>query len=272
MENELNNKLDKLKNYIKNKKRAVIAFSGGVDSTFLLNTAKEVLLKENLLAIMIKFSVVDIKEFDDAINFAKKSNINLKVIDINELEIYKFSENPPDRCYHCKKFIFKRILDEAKKMNYKNIFDGSNIDDVNDYRPGEKVIKELNILSPLKECDFTKNDIRKVSKYMNLKTWNMPSAACLASRFPYGDEINKKKLIMVRDSEIYIKSLGFKQVRVRHHNEIARIEISEEEFTKVFDLKTIKLIEENLKSLGFKYVTIDLKGYRTGSMNEILKM
>ncbi|MEN8904874.1 MAG: ATP-dependent sacrificial sulfur transferase LarE [Clostridiales bacterium] len=267
MEEILYKKLNQLKEFIKSKKKVLIAFSGGIDSTFLLKVAKDV-LGRNLLAVYINFSVVSEDDFNFVLDYTKSLNVELKVINIDELKIHKFAENPVDRCYYCKKTLFEKIIEFAKLNNYKYIFDGSNFDDLKDYRPGEKALKELNILSPLKDFKFTKEEIRFLSKSMEISIWNKPSEPCFASRFPYGVTITKKGLNMVKEGEKILKDLGFTQVRVRYHGDIARIEILNKEFDLMFKKEIMKTINSKFMQVGFKYITLDLKGYRMGSLNE----
>jgi uncharacterized protein len=181
-----------------------------------------------------------------------------------------FINNPVDRCYYCKKNIFSKIIEIAKKSNIEFIADGSNIDDMGDYRPGMKAVKELGVVSPLKEAGMGKDDIRLLSRELGLPTWDKPSYACLASRIPYGEKIDREKLEMVDKAEQYLISLGFRQLRVRHHGNMARIEVLSNERDRFFDTGLMDKVYEELKKIGFKYVALDLKGYRTGSMNEAI--
>ncbi len=269
MNTELNEKYENLKNYLKELKQAAIAFSAGVDSTFLLSAAKEV-LGEYVLAVIVSSLTFPKKELNEAAEFCETNKIKYEIIKINELDIEGFKDNPPNRCYLCKNKLFKEIKKTASKYNIENILEGSNFDDIKDYRPGRAAIKELGILSPLEIIKLTKSEIRTLSKERNLKTWNKPSFACLASRFPYGEEINREKLEMVEKSEQILCELGFHQYRVRIHNTIAKIEIEENEFEKILDKEIRTEIIQEFKKIGFKYTALDLKGYRTGSMNEVL--
>ncbi len=266
--NELIEKYNILKEYINQQGNAVVAFSAGVDSTFLLKVAQDV-LRDNVIAVTISSYSFPKRELIETENFCKKINVKHFIIKIDELIIEGFSKNPANRCYLCKRELFKKIWEVAKSNNIENVFEGSNIDDDNDYRPGLIAIKELNIKSPLKYAKLTKNEIRILSKELELQTFNKPSYACLASRFVYGETITKEKLETVDKSEQFMIDMGFRQVRVRIHNNIARIEVTKDEFKKLLNHSCI--ITEKLKSYGFKYVTMDLEGYRTGSMNEVLK-
>ena len=262
-------KFRKLKNIIKNTGGLAVAFSGGVDSTFLLKTAHDVLGKR-ALAVIARSSTYPSREFRAALGFVRKNKIPHQVITSEELDIKGFSNNPANRCYYCKLELFKKIKAEAKKHGLKRVADGSNADDAGDYRPGMRAVKELKVLSPLKRAGFTKQEIRLLSKKAGLPTWDKPAMACLASRFPYGNEITREKLGMVEKAELALFALGFRQVRVRHHGDIARIEVAREEIKEFLDKNIMGKADLQLKKLGFKYVSLDLMGYRTGSMNETL--
>ena len=261
------NKLEKLKEYLINLESVVVAFSSGVDSTFLLKIAHDT-LKDNVIAITAKSRTFPERELSQAIEFCKKEKIKHIILDSNELEIEDFRKNPPNRCYICKKDLFSKILEIAEKNDINNVLEGSNLDDDNDYRPGFIAIRELGIKSPLKELKFTKKEIRELSKSIGLDTFDKPSFACLASRFVYGEEITPERLGMVEKAEQFLLDMGFFQVRVRIHNSIARIEVLPEEFDKI--IKNRNIITEKFKEIGFSYITMDLIGYRTGSMNETL--
>ena len=262
-------KLIILKDNLKLKGSIAIAFSGGVDSTFLLKVANDV-LGNNVIAITARSSTFPEREFKEASNFAKNLGIKHIPITSEELDIEGFSENPTNRCYYCKKELFTKICEIAKQNGIDYIADGSNVDDEGDYRPGMTALKELGIISPLREAGMTKEDIRTLSKAMNLPTWEKQSFACLASRFPYGQKITKEKLELIDAAEQYLLDLGFKQLRVRHHGDMARIEVSVGERKKFFDETMMDNVHNKFKELGFNYVTLDLKGYRTGSMNEVI--
>lgn len=263
----LETKLERLKSEILRMEKVVIAFSGGVDSSFLLKVAHEV-LGENVLAVTAKSSTYPEREFNEAVEFVTDYGIPHRIIVSEELEVEGFSDNPLNRCYLCKHEMFNKIRQIAKDEGYKSIAEGSNKDDLGDYRPGMQAISELGIASPLKDAGLSKNDIRLLSKELGLKTWNKPSFACLSSRFPYGEKITAQKLHMVDNAEQFLIDLGFRQIRVRHHGSVARIEVEEIDFDRFLDKQMRNDVYTKLKELGFVHVTLDLKGYRTGSMNE----
>ena len=267
---ELHEKLDKLKENIKSMGSLAVAFSGGVDSTFLIKVAYDV-LKDKVVAVTARSSTYPEREFKEAVAFVSELGAKHVVIISEELDIEGFAANPVDRCYHCKKELFTKILEVAKQSDVKFVADGSNMDDLGDYRPGMVAAKELKVVSPLKEVGMTKEDIRILSKEMGLPTWDKPAFACLSSRFPYGQQITREKLDMVDKAEQFLLDLGFRQMRVRHHGEIARIEVAVQERKKFFNEELMDLINKKFKEIGFSYTSLDLKGYRTGSMNETIK-
>ena len=246
-----------------------MAYSGGVDSTFLLKVAHDV-LRDQVIAVTARSSTYPEREFKEAAEFTRTAGIKHIIIQSEELEIEGFTDNPPNRCYLCKHELFSKIKEVAQKYNIKYIAEGSNIDDLGDYCPGMQAIKELGIISPLKDTGLGKDAIRKLSKQMELPTWDKPAFACLASRFPYGVKITRDKLAMVDRAEQYLLNLGFKQVRVRHHGDTARIEVAVAERLKFFDLELMDNIYKQFQKIGFAYTSLDLKGYRTGSMNEVI--
>jgi len=271
MKKESSPKLEKLRKILQGIGPSVVAYSGGVDSTFLLKIASEVLGKDKVLAVSAKSQTYPIGELDSAKEMAKEIGVEHLVIESEELKIPEFIMNPTDRCYYCKTELFQKLKEIAKERGFNFVLDGSNYDDMRDFRPGLKALSELGIRSPLKEAMMTKEDIRYLSKKMGLKTWDKPSLACLASRFPYGKEITKEKLTTVDQAERFLRGLDFRQVRVRHHGEIARIELEKNDIRTLISRGLMDRVVEKFKELGFIYVTLDLEGYRTGSMNEPLK-
>lgn len=260
-------KLDNLKEYIRELNSVVVAFSSGVDSTFLLKAAVDV-LGDKVIAVTAVSSFFPGREIQEAAAFCKKHSIRHLACETRQLEMKEIAENSPNRCYLCKKEIFQNIRMLADKNNIEHIVEGSNVDDDGDYRPGLLAVKELGIKSPLRACNLTKADIRVLSKYLGLPTWGKPSFACLASRFVYGEMITEEKLEMVDKAEQLLMDLGFHQFRVRIHGMMARIEIEPGEFGKIMQDEIRTEIAERFKEYGFTYAALDLAGYRTGSMNE----
>lgn len=262
-------KKQKLEQYLRDLGSVAVAFSSGVDSTFLLKVAKDV-LGEKAIAVTAKSCSFPNRELKEAEAFCEKEGIRQIVFESDELSIEGFRENPKNRCYICKNTLFRKIIEVASAEGIENVAEGSNLDDNGDYRPGLIAVAELGIKSPLRYAGLTKEEIRILSKEMDLPTWDKPSFACLASRFVYGETISEEKLKMVEKAEQLLLDLGFRQLRVRVHGNIARIEVLPEEIGKLVDEKVRHTVYNTLKSLGFDYVTMDLAGYRTGSMNETL--
>lgn len=260
-------KINKLKKILKDMGSLIIAFSGGVDSSFLLKVAENVLGK-NVIAVTAKSLTYPRREFEDAKRIARSLNCRQIIIDSNELKIKEFRNNSKNRCYFCKKELFLKLISIKNKYKFNFVVDGTNYDDLNTFRPGLKALKELGIRSPLAEAGLTKEEIRKYSKILNLSTWNKPAFSCLSSRFPYGEEISELKLKKIGKAESFLHSLGFRQVRVRYHYPIARIEIEKEEIPKILQSNIREKMIKQLKKIGFEYITLDLEGYRSGSMDK----
>ena len=263
-------KFIEFKNYLIKLGKVAVAFSGGVDSTFLLKTAHD-LLGDNAIAITARSNTFPRSELNEAIEFCDQEGIRQIIFEFNEMEIEGFAQNPPERCYLCKKALFRQLLNLAKDNSIPHVLDGSNADDVNDFRPGLKALSELDIKSPLKYADLTKSEIRELSKRLNLNTWDKPSIACLATRIPYGDTITEEKLSMIDQAEEFLKKHGLRQLRVRCHENLARIETDRDGFEIIMNIDLREEINDKFRQLGFTYSAIDLIGYRMGSMNEQAK-
>jgi uncharacterized protein len=271
LSNSLEKKLNKLISFLRGKK-VLVAFSGGVDSSLLAFLSGEY-AKETLL-ITEKSILYPDEEIEETKQFAEKYNIQHMIIERDPLKDKDFQCNPENRCYLCKTGLYEDIINVQREKNFDTILDGSNADDLLDYRPGLQALKELNIFTPYIEYNISKQDIREISKYFNLSVQSKPSMACFSSRVPYGQEINEAKLYRIREGEKFLKeTFKLKQLRVRHHeNALARIEFLKEDLPKVLEYENLNLIKEKFKEIGFKYITVDLEGFRSGSMNEVLTL
>ena len=264
----LANKLSRLKRIISAYESCVVAFSGGQDSAFFLKVCSLMLPADNVLAVTAVSATYPKTELAKAKILAKDIGVKLKVIRTAELNNKEFTANSTKRCYFCKKELFKRLIDIARKKKLDFILEASNLTDNKDYRPGNIAKKELKIESPLLKAALNKKDIRKLSKKLGLSSWNKPSLACLASRIPYGTKITSGLLRRIDQAESYLTGLGFKQVRLRHYNGLCRIEVDKKDIPRL--LNSCPSIVKKFKGLGYNYVTLDLEGYRTGSLNEVI--
>lgn len=262
-----NDKYKELIKYLKGLGKVVLAFSGGVDSTFLLKVSKEA-LGDNVKAVTILSPYIPKWEIEEAKELVKELGVKHEIIEAPIIDSIRY--NPEDRCYLCKTAVFSMILNAAKEQGYDYVIDGTNFDDISDYRPGLRALKELEVKSPLLECKLTKAEIRAFSKELKLNTWDKPPYACLLTRIPYGNELKEEDFVKIENAEKYMMSIGFRAIRVRCHGDLARIEVSRNDRSKLFDEELLDTIANKIKEFGFKYVTLDLQGYRVGSFNETI--
>lgn len=263
-------KLETLKSILAEMESVLISYSGGVDSTFLLKVASDV-LKDKAIAVTASSEIHSSKELEEAKKNAKMLGVRHFVINTNELDNENFVSNTPERCYYCKKELFYKLIELAKQYGLNYVIDGSNYDDESDFRPGMKAASEFGIKSPLKDGKFTKEEIRLLSKEMNLPTWDKPSFPCLSTRFPYGTKITREKLVRIESAEDFLARFGIRQLRVRDHGDIARIEVLKEDMHIFLDNAISREITDKFNALGYMYITLDIQGYRTGSMNPLFK-
>jgi len=261
----MSEKFERLLSILKGMQSVVLAFSGGVDSTFILKAVKESGIQS--LAVTAYSETMPESEFRFAEDMAKFIGVNHRVIKTDEMSNPDFVRNPKDRCFYCKDELFSKLLKIAKAEGYKYVIDGSNSDDLSDWRPGRQAALKHSVRSPLVEAGLSKDEIRKLSKTMGLPTWSKSASPCLSSRFPYGEAITRDALKRVEMSEEFLKGLGFGELRVRNHNDTARIELKAEEIDRLFNKELRESITNELKKIGFKYVTIDLEGFRSGKLN-----
>jgi len=263
-------KLAQLKAILSGMGSVLVAFSGGVDSCFLLKVASDV-LGDGVVAVTAQSETYTSRERKEAEELAKRLGVVHLIITTHELENENFASNPPERCYYCKRELFSKLLELKKQHNLGYVADGSNYDDSRDFRPGTRAARELGIRSPLKEAHLTKEDIRLLSKEMGLPTWSKPATPCLSTRFPYGTRITKEALVKVAKAEEVLAGLGIRELRVRAHGDVARIELGREDMGILLDEENSKTVAGRFRELGFCYVALDIEGYRMGSMNETLK-
>lgn len=262
-------KYEKLNDIVREMDSLMVAFSGGVDSTFLLKVAFDV-LGERALGVTATAPTFPKFELDEAMNLARRIGCRHILMESNELEVPGFADNSSRRCYFCKSELFGILINKSKEEGVKYVVDGSNCDDLADYRPGREAAKELGVRSPLVEAGMCKEDIRQLSRKLGLSTWDKPAFACLSSRFPYGTEITEERVGRVEACEAVLRSLSFCQFRVRYHDDIARIEVRESDFQKILSQDVRSKIINDFKKQGFKYIALDIEGYRSGSMNEVV--
>lgn len=260
-------KFARLRDILKEMQHVIVAYSGGVDSAFLLKVAVDV-LGNDAYGVLAVSPTYPSREYDKAKDLANKIGAKLRIINTREIENEDFVNNPVNRCYFCKSELFNEITRIAKKENLKNMVDGSNYDDLGDHRPGKKALQELNVRSPLQEAKLTKNEIRELSKRFGLPTWNKEELACLSSRFPYGEKIEIDKLRMVDQAENFLRDLGFRNIRARHQGKTMKIEVAPQDIKRFFDDDIRQKVISEIKNIGYTYVTVDLEGYRRGSLNE----
>jgi pyridinium-3,5-biscarboxylic acid mononucleotide sulfurtransferase len=266
----LQRKYDRLKHELAKMGRVLVAFSGGVDSALLLKTARDV-LGRNVLAVIATSETYPTREVRAARALARRLAVRTKVIHTEELRNPDFAANAPDRCYHCKRELFSALRGIAEREGLAFVLDGANADDRSDFRPGSRAGRELGVRSPLQKAGLSKTEIRTLSRALGLPTWNKPSLACLASRFPYHTRIEPEGLRRVGRAEEFLRRLGLRQLRVRDHGSVARIEVETGDFAKLLAPRTRVRLTRYFKKLGYTYVTMDLDGYRTGSLNEPLR-
>jgi uncharacterized protein len=266
----LQDKYNSLAAILKKLEKVVVAYSGGVDSTFLLKAAVDTLGTENVLACIGISSSLSKSQYNRAIECAADIGAAIEEVEVHEVLDTKYSENKPDRCFHCKSHLYTVLQNIAEKKGFGSVICGCNFDDMDDFRPGNKAARVYGVLSPLAEAQMTKDDIRNMSRKFNLPTADIPASPCLASRLTYGLEVTEQRLKQVEEAEDFLRKLGFVEFRVRHHDAIARIEVLPEDMEKVTTEPECKRIVEKLKSIGFKYITVDLQGFRSGSLNELL--
>lgn len=270
IDQELQSKHTQLRSILLDMGSVAIGFSGGIDSTLLIRVATEV-LGDKALAVIGRSETYPTREFEEAVELAGSFGSRYRIVNTEETDNLKFQENPPDRCYFCKTELFGKLKSIADEEGIRWTADGTITDDLGDFRPGMRAKSEQNVRSPLLEAGFSKTDVRSLSRELGIPTWDKPSFACLSSRFPYGHGITKENLTKVDAAETYMRDLGFRFFRVRHHDDkTARLEVGPQEFDRLFDSALRNKIVNHFKSVGFAYVTLDLQGYRTGSMNEVL--
>ncbi|GEA14451.1 MAG: pyridinium-3,5-biscarboxylic acid mononucleotide sulfurtransferase [Moorella sp. (in: firmicutes)] len=261
-------KLELLQKNLTDMEAVLVAYSGGVDSSLLLKVAS--MTPARVLAVTAASPTYPQVEIDAATRLAQELGLQHLVINTNEMEDSAFTANPPERCYHCKKELFAKLQELAREYGLKVIVDGANADDSGDFRPGSRAAREFGVRSPLQEVGLTKEEIRQLARHLNLPNWDKPSMACLSSRIPYGQAITPEKLEQVAAAEAFLRQLGLREIRVRHHGAIARLEVNPTAFALLIDANVREKLVNRLHELGFTYITLDLEGFRSGSMNAVL--
>ena len=268
MNDSTQEKYQRLSEALRSSGRLALAFSGGVDSAFLLKAAREALPPENILALTARADLFPGREAAEAAELAAGLGLEHLIIDIDALAVPQVAANPPDRCYHCKRALFEKLLATAAARGFPVVADGANLDDADDFRPGARAVRELGVVSPLKEAGLTKAEIRELSRGLGLPTWDKPAFACLASRFPYGQALTSEDLVRVEKAEDLLISLGFKNIRVRSHGRVARLEVEPQDRPRFFNLELMDRVDADLKALGFEFAALDLGGYHPGALNQ----
>lgn len=264
---DLQEKWHRLQAVLSQLKRVIVAYSGGVDSTLVLKVAYDT-LKDNALGVISDSPSLPRSELRDALEIARVIGVRVRVVHTDELDDPNYAANSANRCYFCKSHLHDHLWELARKEGYKYIVDGTNLDDIGDFRPGQEAARERGVRSPLREAGLTKSDVRRLARHLGLPNWNKPAMACLSSRIPYGIPVTREALSRVERAEEALRALGFTQLRVRHHDRLARIEVPLEEFPQA--LAQRERIVAALKAVGYTYITLDLQGFRSGSSNEIL--
>lgn len=267
---KLTEKYQKLQDILKSLKKVIVAYSGGVDSTFLLQASLEALAPENVLAVIGVSPSLARSQYRQAVEAAESIGAHVVEVNVDELDDENYAANRTDRCFHCKSHLYTTLQRVAEKRGFKQIISGSNLDDQDDYRPGQRAALDMGVRSPLVEAELTKADIRALSRERNLPTADIPASPCLASRLSYGLEVTRERLQQVEAAEDFLRSLGLKEFRVRHHDKIARLEVTPNDLSQLIQNETRLAIINQLKSLGFTYVTLDLQGFRSGALNEAI--
>jgi uncharacterized protein len=268
---ELEGKLDGLKAYISRLRRVIVAYSGGVDSSLVLRVAIDALGVEGVLAVTVVSPLMPLREGGPAVEVALSLGARHRMIETDVLQVAEIAANPPNRCWHCKRHTFGLLTGIAREEGYLAVLDGTNRSDRSDYRPGLAAARSFDLVhSPLLDCGLDKREVRRLARQLGLPNWNLPAQACLASRIPYGEPLTLEKLRQIADAEAALAEFGLSNFRVRHHGRVARIEVDPEEWGEILHPDTLRSISRRVKACGFVYAALDLDGYRTGSMNEVL--